>query len=133
MLSSTLPIALDAMLPACLTICSQVSSQDSQVHLRVPLKYSSDCTRWYAPSLLGSTPPSTLSREKTLPISLDYMLPCKLLHTGSRVLLSCRCQAPGGLRLLVYGRQWLAGGVWCVVDGGRCMVTEIMMLVDIIV
>jgi len=133
MLSSTLPMALDGTLPACLTIRSQVSSQDSQVHLRVALKYAPNCTRWYSPSLLGSTPPSTLSREKTLPISLDYMLPCMLLHAGSRDLQSCRRQAPGGVRLGAYGRKWLVGGVWCMADGGRCMVAEIMTSVDIIV
>jgi len=43
------------------------------------------------PSLPGSTLPSTPSRGKTPPISLDYMLPCLLLYTWSRDLLSCRC------------------------------------------
>jgi hypothetical protein len=131
-LSSTLPIALDDTLPACLTIRSQVSSQDSQVHLRVAVKYASNCIRWYAPSLLGSTPPSTLSREMPLPISLDYMLPCMLVHGGSRDLLSCRRQEPGGVRLVVYGSQWLVGGLWCVAVGGRRMVAKIMTSVDII-
>jgi len=48
-------------------------------------------------SLLGSTLPSTLSRGKTLPISLDYMLTCTLLHARSRDLLSCRSKALGGV------------------------------------
>jgi hypothetical protein len=56
-----------------------------------------------------------------------------LLHAGSRDLLSCRRQAPGGVRLVAYGRQWLVGGVWYVADGGWRMVAEIMTSVDIII
>jgi len=51
-------------------------------------------------STLLSMLPSTLSRGKTLPISLDYMLPCMLLGAWSRYLLSCRGQAlVGGWRV----------------------------------
>jgi hypothetical protein len=56
-----------------------------------------------------------------------------LLHAGSGDLLSYRCQALGGVRLVAYGRQWLVGGVWCVADGGRRMVAKIMTSVDNIV
>jgi hypothetical protein len=116
-------------------------SRHSHVHNRVALKYTSqhvlkyapNCTRWYTPSLLRSIPLSSLSRGKTLPISLDYMLPCMLLHAQSRDLLSCRRQAPGGMRLVGYGGQCLVGGVWCVAGGRRRILAEIMMLVNIIV
>jgi len=127
MLSRTRPIALDGTLPACLTVCSQVSSQDTPKYTsKHALKYTPNCTRMYTPSLVGSTLPSALSRGKTLPIPLDYMLPCMLLHARSRNWLSCRRQAPGGVRLVGYGRQCLAGGVWRVacgvwqVAGGVC-------------
>jgi len=138
-ISSRLPIALDGTLLGCLTVCSQESSQvhlrvRSQVHLRIALLYTPEhallytpnCTRWYTPGVIGSTLPNTLSRGKTLPISLDYMLPCMLLRARSRDLLSCRRQAPGGVKLVVYGGQCLAGGgrrvacgVWQVA-GGVC-------------
>jgi len=93
MLSRMLPTALDCTLPACLTVRSQVSSQDTP-------KYTSQS--------LSSTLPIAL--DGTLPISPDCMLPCMLLHAQSRDLLSCRRQAPGGVRLGVYGRQYLVGG-----------------------
>jgi len=97
----------------------------TQVHLRVALKYTPEytlkytpnCTRWHTPSLLGSTLPSSLSRGKTLSISFDYMLPCMLLHARSGDLLSCRRQAPGGVRLVTYGGQCLVGSGWRVACG----------------
>jgi len=281
MLSRTLPIALDGTLPACLTVRSQVSSQDalnhtpehafkytpnctrwhtaslldytlpsklsrrsqshsrarsqvhSQLHSMTPcqparlyapkcsqdalnhtpehaLKYTTNCTRWHTPSLLDYTLPSrlpstlqvrsqvhlrvcsqvhsracspgrsqlrsmahsqptwlrsqvssqdtpknpseyapkytsqslanTLSRRKTLPISLDYMLPCMLLHARSRDLQSCRRQALRGVRLVAYGKHTLADGglrvacgVWQVAGGRRCMLADIMTSVDMVV
>jgi len=78
------------------------------------------------PSLLGSTLPNTLSRGKTLPILLDYMLPWMLLCARSRDLLSCRRQAPGDVRL-VAGDGCLVVGDW------RHIVAKIMTSVDIIV
>ena len=135
----------------------------SEVHLRVALKYTPkyalkhtpehalqyapNCTRWHTPSLLGSTLPSTLSRGKTLPISLDNMLLCMLLRARSRDLLSCRRQAPGGARQVAYGGLCWEGGVWSVAcgvwrvacgrrrvaGGGRRMVAEIVTSVDILV
>jgi len=98
MLPRTLTLALDGTQPACLTVHSHTSAQEALKHTpEHALKYASNCTRWYTPSLLGSTLPSTLSRGKTLPISLDYMLTCTLLHARSRDLLSFRSQAPGGV------------------------------------
>jgi hypothetical protein len=78
------------------------------------------------PSLLGSTLRNTLSRGKTLPISLDYILPCMLLCARSRDWLSCTRQAQGGVRQVVVGRWPVVGDWWH-------MVAEIMMSVDIIV
>jgi len=120
-------------LPACLTVRSQVSSQMTP-------KYTSE------------------SLSSTLPISLDGILPanlalrsqvhsqegrhfqshltlCSHVSTRSRDLLSCRRQAPGGVRLVAYGGQCLAGSVWHwrVAGGRQRMVAEIMTLVDIIV
>ena len=105
-LSSTLPIALDDTLPACLTIRSQVSSQNTP-------KNNSE----YAPKYTSLSLTSTLSRGKTHPISLDYMLPFTLLHAQSSDLLSCRSQAPEGVMQVVYGAQCLAGGMWHVMCG----------------
>jgi len=99
MLSSTLPIALDGTLPACLTVCSQVSSQDTPKN-----------TSEYAPKYTSESLASTLSSGKTLSISLDYMLPCMLLHARSRGLLSCRRQALRGVRLVAYGEHSFVGG-----------------------
>jgi hypothetical protein len=117
MLSSTLPIALGGTLPACLTIRSQVSSQDTPKN-----------TSKYAPKYTSESLASTLSRGKRLVISLDNMLPCTLLHARSRDLLSCRSQAPGGVMQVVYGGQCLASGMWRVVCGrwrvpygGQCL------------
>ena len=121
MLSNTLPIALhniasllDYTLPSKLSRCSQEHLRGrTQVHLRVALKYTLHCTRWYTPSLLGSLLPNTLSRGKTHPMSLDYILPYMLLCARSRDLLSFRRQAPGGVRLVAAGVWWVAGGVCC--------------------
>jgi hypothetical protein len=125
------PSLLDCTLPSKLLRCSQVHSEyapkyTSEYVLKYTpghtLKDAPNCTRWHTPSLLGSTLPSTLSRGKTLPISLDYMLTCTLRHAWSRDLLSCsgqalggiscRRQAPGGVRQVAYGGQCLAGGIW---------------------
>jgi len=107
--SRTLPIVLDGTLPECLTVCFQLHSYDA-------LKYTPHYTRWYIPSLLGSTLPSTLSTEKALPISLDDMIPCMLLHAQFRDFLSCRCQTPGvieyGIKYLVDASWHVAGGWW---------------------
>jgi hypothetical protein len=63
-LSSTPPIALDATLPAYLTIHSQVSSQDTFNHNpEHALKYTPNCTQWHTLSLLDYTLPSKLSRH----------------------------------------------------------------------
>jgi len=98
MLPRTLTLALDDTQPACLTVHSHTSTQEALKHTpKHTLKYASNCARWYTCSLLGSTLPSTLSRGKTLPISLDYILPCTLLHDGCRDLLSCRSQALWGI------------------------------------
>jgi hypothetical protein len=132
MLPRTLPLALDGTQPACLTVHSQTSSQETLKHT---LKYASNCTRWHTPSLLGSTLPSTFSRGKTLPISLDYMLTCTLLHARPRDLQSGRRQASGGVRQVAYGGQCLAGGMWHVVCGRwrAAYGGRIMTSVDIIV
>jgi hypothetical protein len=106
MLSSTFPTALDGTLPACLTIRAQVRSQDTPKN-----------TSKYAPKYTSESLTSTLSRGKTLALSLDNMLPCTLLHARSRDLLSCRSQAAGGVRQVAYGGQCLAGGIWRVVCG----------------
>jgi hypothetical protein len=103
MFSRTLPIALNGTLPVCLTVCFQLSSQDAPKHIP-------NCTWWYIPSLLHSTLSSILSTGKTLPISLDYMIPCMLLHAQSRDVLSCRRQALG---VVEYGVKYLVSdGLW---------------------
>ena len=64
MLSSILPIALDDTLPVCLTIRSQVSSQDVLNHTpEHALKYTPNCPRWHTPSLVDYMLPSKLSRH----------------------------------------------------------------------
>jgi len=97
---------------------------------RHALKDAPNCTWWHTPSQHDCTLRSKLSRGKTLPILLDYMLPCMLLHARSRDLLSCRCYAMEGVWLVAGGGQCLAGGgrsghivcgVWRVV-GGRWQV-----------
>jgi len=107
--------------PSLLDLCSEVSPQDAPKYTskyirkytpRHALQDAPNCTRWYTPSLLGSTLPSTLSTGKTLAISPVDILPYILLHARSRDLVGCRRQAPGGIRLMVYGRQCLAGCRW---------------------
>jgi hypothetical protein len=47
--SRTLPIALDGTLPGCLTVRSQVSSQDALKHTpKQALKYTPNCTEWHS-------------------------------------------------------------------------------------
>jgi hypothetical protein len=118
MLSRTLLIALDGTLSACVTIHSQVSSQDPLKHTpENALKDAPNCTRWHTPSLLDCMLPNTLPRGKTLPISLDYMPPCMLLRARSGDLLSCR--PPGAGRREAGGRWCVAGGGWRVACDGR--------------
>jgi len=50
--SSMLPIILDHILPAFITVCSQVCCQNSSNYT---LKYSSECTWWCTPSSLDCT------------------------------------------------------------------------------
>jgi hypothetical protein len=106
MLSSTLPMALDGTLPGCLTIRSQVSSQDTPKN-----------TAKLAPQYTSESLASTLSRVKTLAIAPANILPCTFLHAQSRDLLSFRSQAAGGVRQVTYGGQCLAGAMWRVVFG----------------
>jgi hypothetical protein len=122
MLSSSLPIALDGTLRACLTTPSQVSSQDTPKNTseyprkytsNYPCKYTSKYPRKYTSESLARI----LSRGKTVPISLDYMLPCTLLNAQCRDFLSSRSQPPGGVRQVAYGGQCLAGGMWHQVCG----------------
>jgi len=63
MLSRTPPIALDGALLACLTVRSQVSSQDALKHTPGhAVKDTHNCARRCTPSLLNCTLPSKLSR-----------------------------------------------------------------------
>ena len=112
MLSSTLPIALDGTLPACLTIRSQVSSQETPKN-----------TSEYAPKYTSKSLASTHSRGMTLAISLDY---APMYAPACSIQRLAELQKPGT------GRRE-ACGVWCVADGGRRMVAEIMTSVDSIV
>jgi len=83
-------------LPACLTIRSQVSSQDALKHTSGhALKDAPNCTRWHTPSLLDlHSPVSSQGRSQlhlmahsqpidcTLPIVLDGTLPaCLTIHS----------------------------------------------------
>jgi len=114
MLSSTLPMPLDGTLQACLTIRSQVSSQGTPKNTsEYPCKYTSKYPCKYTSESLAST----FSRGNTVPISLDYMLPCTLLYARSRDFLSCRSQVLGGMKQVAYGGQCLAGSMWHVVCG----------------
>jgi len=141
MLPSMLLFALDGTLLVCLTVRSHGSSEDALKHTtKHALKYTPNCIWWHTPSLLGSTLPSTLPRGKTLPLSLDYMLPCMLLGARSRDFLSCRRQASGGGWWVagggrsVAGARWRgAGARWRVAGCGWRIVAEIMTSVAIIV
>jgi len=105
------PSLLDYTLPSQLTRCYQVYSEYILKYTpRHALKEGPNCARWHTPSLLGSMLPSTFSSGKTLPISVDYMLPCILPGAQCRDFLRCRSQAPGG-------GWWVADGVWRKVAG----------------
>ena len=128
-LSSTLPIALDDTLPACLTIRSQVSSQDTVKY--TPSKFSST-----PPSMFSSTLPIMLSRS--LIIALDgKLLACLALrsqvhsqearhsrsrlticfHVCSRVLNPETCWVAGARHQEAVGGWRLAGCGWPMVHG----------------
>jgi len=130
-LSSTLPIALDDT-PSLLdsTLPSKLSKR-SQVHFRVHSQIHSQThsiphthPAWlHAPKealkMLSSTLPSmqsiTLSRGKTLPISLDYMLSCMLLGARSRdgwVAGARYEEAVGRWQEAWGGREVADGGSW---------------------
>jgi hypothetical protein len=99
-------------------ICSYVGFHDALRYTsKHALKYVSNCITWYTPNLLGSLLLSLLSRGKTLPISLDYMLPYMLLAIQLRDLKSCSHQAPGGR--------------WWVVGSGGHIVEEIITSINI--
>jgi len=87
-LSITLPIALDDTLPACLTIRSEVSSQDALNDTSEhALKHTPNCTRRHTPSLLDNTLPSMLSR-----CSQSHSRACSQVHSQlhSTTLLAYR-------------------------------------------
>jgi len=125
---STLLIALDCTLPTCLTVGSQVRSQDA-------LRYATGCTRLHTPS--------------TLDIRLQSMLPTTLARTFQEVLLSAAYlvhlgvetrRVAGARRQAVCGRWLVAGDVWRAAYsvkraacGGWGMMAEIMTSVDIVV
>jgi len=136
-LSSALPIALDGTLPACLTVRSQVSSQDTP-------KYTSESLSSTLPSMLSSTlpiaPDGTLTayfalrsqihsqegrHSQSLLTICSHVCSCVLGPETCRVA-GTRHQALGGVRLVAYGGQYLAGGgrrVACgvrLVAGGVC-------------
>jgi hypothetical protein len=134
-LSSILPLALDSS-PSLLdcTLPSQLSihfQEYLQVHTQVlfwvswqntpryPVKHTPCWIHWHTLCLLGSVLPNTLSTGKTLPISLDYIVPCMHLCTWSWDLQSRRHQAPRGMKLLAGGRWQAVGGGWLPVNGGR--------------
>jgi hypothetical protein len=95
------------------------------VYPRVSVKYPSNWSQWCTSSLLDSTLPSSHSEEKTLPISLQYILLYRLLFVWSRGLLSCRsqvlesisgrCLPPADMRQVVCNTWCLASSMWCVV------------------
>jgi hypothetical protein len=98
MLSRTLSIALDGTLPACLTVRSQVSSQDALKHTpKHTLQYTPNCTRWHTPSLLDtrSQAHSKYAHKYTSEYVLEYTpghalkdsFNCTRWHTPS--LLDC--------------------------------------------
>jgi len=116
---------LDYTLRNKLTQRSQAHCQvHSQIHSQSHLMAHSKPAWMYAlksafkilSSTLSSTLPSTLSRGKTLPISLDYMLPSMLLGAQSGDFLRCRCQAPVGGRWVVVAKGMMSANirVWIV-------------------
>jgi len=86
-------------LPRTLLVCSNV-------HLWVAVKYASNHSHWYTPTLLGSTLPSTLSRGKTLPISLDY---CS--HVCSCIGVPETCSVTGTGRRETGDVWWVMAGI----------------------
>jgi len=64
MLSRILPIALDGILPVCLTVCCWESYEDTLKHtLEHALKYAPNCSRWHTPNLVDCALPNKLSRR----------------------------------------------------------------------
>ena len=126
-LSRTLPFALNDTLPPCLTIRSQVSSQDALNHTpEDTLKYTPYCTRWHTPSLLDSTLP--VSSQDTLKHTPEHALkytPNLTWLYASMYAPGCSIQRLAELQVPGTGRR-VAGGRWH-------MVAEIMTSHDIIV
>jgi hypothetical protein len=109
MLSSIVPNPLDVTLAAYLTVRSHVGCQDTPKNCS---KYAPMHTSENVPKYTSESFSSTLAIGKTLPISLDYILPYMLLHARSRDLLRCRRQALGGVRQV-------AGDWWRAAYGGQ--------------
>jgi len=135
-----LPIALYRTLSVLLSVHSQASSQDTIKYTpkhavkyipKDAFKYTSNYVLQYTPRLLGSMLPSTCSRGMVLSSSLDYLMPKMLPHAQFRNLLTHKFQVPGGVRLMVYGNQWVmcgrqvAWGVWCVVCDLWCVACDL--------
>ena len=116
-LSSTLPSTLSNTLPACLTIRSQVSSQNALKHSHeYALKYTPNCTRWHAPSLLDCTLPSKLSRR-----SQAHSRACSQVHSpearhSQSHLTICSHVCSWVLDLQIC---WVAGPSHWEAEGGR--------------
>jgi hypothetical protein len=68
----------------------------SMAHFQPAEWYTANCTRWHTLSICDYI----LSRGKIHLISLDYMLPCMLLHAQSRDLPSCIYQSLGSMKLV---------------------------------
>jgi len=117
-LSRTLPNTVGGTLPACLTVCPQVSGQGALKHTpKNTIMYTPNCTWWHTPSLLGSTLPSILLCSKTLPNSVDHMLPPMLLWLDSETcwVVEVRYQE-------AWGWWWMVGSVWGALGSMCCVV-----------
>jgi len=124
---------LSSTLPACLTIHSKVSSQNTLKHTpEYALKYTPKCTRWHTPSLLDCTLPSKLSRcshahsracsqvhAPEARHSLSHLTICS--HVCSWVLnpVTCWVAVPETGRQVAGGGRRDAGGGRREVGGGR--------------
>jgi len=122
MLSRTLPIALNGTLPACLTIRSQVSSQNALKHTpKHAFKYTPNCTRWHS-QFHSMTLPAYLALRSQIHsqearYSQSNLTICS--HVCFWVLDPETCWVAGarhreawGWWRVAGGRWWVTGGIW---------------------
>jgi len=121
MLSTTLPIALDDTLPACLV-------RAPRYIFKYVLQYTPNWTRWHTSSLLDYTFLGTLTREDTSNFTWLYASmyapACSIKRCVELQISGMRRHEAGGVWPGRFGRRQVVCGVRCVVKSRQQMLAR---------